>query len=167
MSFRVESLADLPPKLREQAALQIVTRKQQKQNKYGNTPAEVNGIKFDSKKEARRFSQLLSAQKAGYITDLRLQHTFTLQEAYTTPAGERIRAVKYKADFTYKLSQTGWISLYNTDDPRVAEWLHLMKFTPGIKDLVVEDVKSSGTKTKEYNIKKKLMADKGYYILEV
>ena len=38
---------------------------------------------------------------------------------------------------------------------------------PGVNQLVIEDVKSKGTKTKEYEIKKKLMADKGYIILEV
>jgi len=139
MAFRIESLADLPEKYREQVAKAVVS--QQKKSKYGNVKTEVNGIKFDSQKEARRYQTLMLAQKSGLIRDLRLQHEFTLQEAYTTCTGKRIRAIKYRADFTY----------YMADGD----------------SMVIEDVKSKGTKTKEYELKKKLMADKGYTILEV
>lgn len=139
MAFRIESLADLPEKYREQVAKAVVS--QQKKSKYGNVKTEVNGIKFDSQKEARRYQTLILAQKSGLIRDLRLQHEFTLQEAYTTCTGKRIRAIKYRADFTY----------YMADGD----------------SMVIEDVKSKGTKTKEYELKKKLMADKGYTILEV
>lgn len=139
MAFRIESLADLPEKYREQVAKAVVS--QQKKSKYGNVKTEVNGIKFDSQKEARRYQTLMLAQKSGLIRDLRLQHEFTLQEAYTTCTGKRIRAIKYRADFTY----------YMVDGD----------------SMVIEDVKSKGTKTKEYELKKKLMADKGYTILEV
>ena len=139
MAFRIESLADLPEKYREQAAKAVVS--QQKKSKYGNVKTEVDGIKFDSQKEARRYQTLMLAQKSGLIRDLRLQHEFTLQEAYTTCTGKRIRAIKYRADFTY----------YMVDGD----------------SMVIEDVKSKGTKTKEYELKKKLMADKGYTILEV
>lgn len=139
MAFRIESIADLPEKYREHVAKAIVS--QQKKSKYGNVKTEVNGIKFDSQKEARRYQTLMLAQKSGLIRDLRLQHEFTLQEAYTTCTGKRIRAIKYRADFTY----------YMVDGD----------------SMVIEDVKSKGTKTKEYELKKKLMADKGYTILEV
>lgn len=139
MAFRIESLADLPEKYREQVAKAVVS--QQKKSKYGNVKTEVNGIKFDSQKEARRYQTLMLAQKSGLIRDLRLQHEFTLQEAYTTCTGKRIRAIKYRADFTYYMAEGG--------------------------SMVIEDVKSTGTKTKEYELKKKLMADKGYTILEV
>lgn len=139
MAFKIESLADLPEKYREQVAKAVVS--QQKKSKYGNVKTEVNGIKFDSQKEARRYQTLMLAQKSGLIRDLRLQHEFTLQEAYTTCTGKRIRAIKYRADFTY----------YMVDGD----------------SMVIEDVKSKGTKTKEYELKKKLMADKGYTILEV
>ena len=53
MGFRVDSIADLPAKLQQQAAGLIVAQKQ-KRNKYGNTKTTVNGITFDSQKEARR-----------------------------------------------------------------------------------------------------------------
>ena len=42
-------------------------------NKFGNTKVVVDGIKFDSKKEANRYGNLKLLQKAGEISDLKLQ----------------------------------------------------------------------------------------------
>lgn len=115
--------------------------------KYNNQPAERNAdgnktIKFDSKKEAARFDELMLLLRAGKIRDLRLQPQFTLQEAYTTPEGERVRAIRYNADFSY----------IDTEADR----------------LVVEDVKSKPTKTKVYAMKKKMLRDKfGITITEI
>ena len=166
MALRIDSLADLPTKLREQAAGILVSQQKKKRSKYGNVPTEVNGIKFDSQKEANRYKILLEAQLAGHITDLRLQHDFTLQEAYTTPMGQRVRAVRYRADFTYKLGEGTYVLPFDINNQEAVEWIRAMR-QPGVNQLVIEDVKSKGTKTKEYEIKKKLMADKGYIILEV
>ena len=63
-------------------------------NKYGNKKAVRNGITFDSQKEAARYDQLMLRLCAGEIRDLKLQPEFTLQEAFTTPLGERVRAIK-------------------------------------------------------------------------
>lgn len=164
MAFRVDSLADLPAKIREQAAGKIVAQK--KQSKYRNVKTTVNGITFDSAKEADRYTVLLDAQRKGYIYDLRLQRTFTLQEAYTTCTGQRIRAIKYQADFTYRLADGFYAIPINGDVEKVVRWFQEMQ-KPGVHPLVIEDVKSRGTKTKEYELKKKMMADKGYIILEV
>lgn len=71
-------------------------------NKYGNKKAVRNGITFDSQKEAARYDQLMLRLCAGEIRDLKLQPEFTLQEAFTTPLGERVRAIKYRADFAYE-----------------------------------------------------------------
>lgn len=106
-------------------------------SKYGNKKTTVNGITFDSQKEANRYVELMLMVRAGEISELKLQPEFTLQEAFITPYGERIRAVKYIADFSYK---------------------------DGVQT-VVEDVK--GCMTKEYEIKKKLMAGKGIKIVEI
>ena len=70
--------------------------------------------------------------RAGIISDLRLQPQFTLQESYITETGERIRAVRYTADFSYKFGGK----------------------------LVVEDVKSTSTRTKEYLRNRKFMRSK-------
>ena len=124
--------------------------------KYKNTPAERNGeegrrIRFDSQKEARRYDELLLMLKAGKIRDLKLQPEFTLSEAYTTPEGDRIRATKYRADFSYYVPDAGGWS------PSKDGWIY-----------VVEDVKSKATKTRVYAIKKKLMRERyGIEIQEV
>lgn len=163
MGFRVDSIAELPAKLQRQAAGIVLAQK--KRSKYGNIKTTVNGISFDSQKEARRYEILLKAQRQGYIYDLRLQHEFTLQEAYTTCTGQRIRAIRYKADFTYYLSE-GYYSLpIEGDADKVIGW-YRERQKAGVNPMVVEDVKSKATKTKDYELKKKLMAERGYIILE-
>lgn len=132
-------------------------------SKYHNTPAERSGesdnIRFSSQKEARRYDELMLMLKAGEIRDLRLQQDFTLQEAYTTPQGERIRAIRYKADFAYEKRV---IRQYQLDGgcvyERVEEW-----------EKVVEDTKGGkATQTPTYKMKKKMMQDKyGITINEV
>lgn len=83
--------------------------------KYGNTKVEVDGIEFDSKREAKRYCELTLLQRAGQITDLQLQREFELIPAqYETferygKNGQRLQDGKrciekscvYKADFTY------------------------------------------------------------------
>ena len=78
-----------------------------KAGKYHNKPTERvtasgNVLRFDSQKEARRYDELAALERAGQIRDLRLQVDFTLQEAYTDEAGKRVRAIRYRADFTYR-----------------------------------------------------------------
>lgn len=90
---------------------------------------------FDSKKEADRFGELLALMKAGKIRDLRLQAEFTLVEGYVTVTGQRVKPMKYKADFTYE------------ERGRDGTWKY-----------IVEDAK--GVRTKEYEMKRKLMLDK-------
>lgn len=70
-------------------------------NKYRNRKTIVDGIKFDSKAEANRYIELRMLEKAGYIKQLRLQPRFVLQESYKNNKGETIRAITYKADFSY------------------------------------------------------------------
>ena len=174
------SVSDLPPKYRAQALKKWMEQQQRqslssasplsaapphapaKKSKYHNTPTErvtASGavLRFDSQKEARRFDVLTARLSAGQIRDLRLQVDFTLQEAFTDTEGKRVRAIRYKADFTYwerdaaeesKAPVTGW---------PCDSWR-----------FVVEDVKSKATKTAKYAMKKKLLKDRfGYDITEV
>lgn len=133
-----------------------------KPNKYRNVETVVDGIRFQSIKEARRFVYLMRVQELGVIEDLRLQVDFTLQEGYKTAKGERIRAIRYVADFTYKVKSAGYDHAIQLDMADIEYWRGLY---PGA--LVIEDTKTRGTRTKEYKIKRKLMADKGYEIREV
>lgn len=137
-------------------------RVSKKPNKYRNVEMEVDGIRFQSKKEARRFAYLMQAQALGVIEDLRLQVDFTLQEGFKKPDGERVRAIRYVADFTYRVRSAGYDHSHQLEAADIEYWRSLW---PGA--LVIEDTKSRGTRTKEYKIKRKLMADKGYEIREV
>lgn len=68
--------------------------------KYNNTKTMVDGIKFDSKREATRYSELKLLERAGMITDLVLQHEFELIPKYEIN-GRKVRGIKYIADFQY------------------------------------------------------------------
>lgn len=121
----------------------------EKPTKYHNKPTErvtASGavLRFDSQKEARRYDELAVLERAGTIRDLRMQVDFTLQEAYTDSEGRRVRAIRYRADFTYeKVRETPW------EEYNGSFWV-----------LVVEDVKSRATRTKEYIVKRKLMKER-------
>ena len=66
-------------------------------NKYRNIKTVVNGITFDSRKEARRYTELMVLQRAKIITDLELQKRFEIcPKKY-----ENKRARYYVADFVY------------------------------------------------------------------
>lgn len=101
--------------------------RQKTNSKYHNEKVVVDGIKFYSTKEAKRYRELNLLVRAGEISNLELQKVFILiPNQYIN--GELLeRAVKYKADFVYQ--ENG--------------------------KTVVEDTK--GLKTDVYKLKKKLM----------
>lgn len=82
-------------------------------SKYLNKKIVVNGIEFASKKESRRYQELLVLLNTGEISDLRLQVPYELIPAQKEPPtigskggvhpGKTIeRACLYVADFVYK-----------------------------------------------------------------
>ena len=97
--------------------------------KYRAIKTVVDGITFDSKKEAKRYSELKMMEKAGIIATLRLQPEFKCMVN-----GKKV--CTYKADFEYLMvdeeGPDGQIGYY-----------------------IVEDVK--GFKTPVYKLKKKLV----------
>jgi len=98
-----------------------------KRNKYGAVRTNVDGIWFDSKKEAKRYEELKALERAGGIKNLvwrkqDLTYKFTVNG---------VDCGSYEADFRYTISSTDAV--------------------------VVEDVKTSVTKTSVYALKKKLM----------
>lgn len=122
--------------------------------KYGNTKVELDGIIFDSRKEANRYWELKMLEKAGQISNLQTQVKYELisakyeecDEVYSRgirkgqkKQGKCIeQACYYLADFVYEM------------DGKV----------------IVEDAK--GMRTKEYIIKRKLMLDRfGIRVREV
>lgn len=149
MGLSAQDLARLGPAARKQV-LEKLGMAQDKSRKYHNQPDTRGKIKFDSKKEARRYDELMLLLQAGEIRKLRLQAQYTLQEGYTTPEGERVRAIRYVADFAYERATA----------PDVTGEVHWLP--------VVEDVKSKATKTETYKIKAKLLKERfGLTITEV
>lgn len=104
-------IEDLPEKYQEQARMKLndfevdtsspgrptLVRK----SKYHAEKTEVDGIRFDSKKEADRFARLKLLEKAGVIKDLKLQPRFELQEPFICD-GKKERKIEYVADFQYE-----------------------------------------------------------------
>ena len=65
--------------------------------KYGNTKVEIDGVPFDSKREAARWQELRLMERAGEISDLRRQVRYEL-----VPKLPGERPVDYIADFVYR-----------------------------------------------------------------
>lgn len=64
--------------------------------KYHNSKTVIDGIRFDSKKEAKRYLELKILEKAGVIKDLQRQVPYTLIDK-----SRYGKAIKYVADFVY------------------------------------------------------------------
>lgn len=109
----------------------IPNKQNNTKSKYSNRKVNIDGITFDSKKEANRYKELKILENLGKISNLELQPVYVLQESFKYK-GKNIRAIKYIGDFEYVDSKTG--------------------------NKVLEDTK--GFKTKDYLIKVKLLKNK-------
>ncbi len=89
-------------------------------HKYGAKATTVDGIRFASKAEAKRYGELKLLQKAGKIEGLEVQPAYQLRVLLTTGtfkgagkalAGEYPTIGKYVADFRYFRLEapTGWV----------------------------------------------------------
>ena len=70
-------------------------------NKYKSKKAMVNGISFDSRKEANRYVYLKQQEKFGLISGLELQKKFVLIPKQTDGKKAVERECAYYADFVY------------------------------------------------------------------
>ena len=112
-------------------------------NKYGAQVTTVDGIRFDSKKEARRYADLRLLLDTGAISCLELQpkYAITVLELVGDDP-QLVDCGAYHADFRYVDEATG--------------------------ELVVEDVKTPVTRTTAYRLRKRLIeAIHGITIREV
>lgn len=104
-------------------------KKFSKKSKYRNNKTMVDGIKFDSEKEAERYSELKILEKAGELKNLKRQVKYVLIPAQKDKNGKSLeRECSYLADFVY---------------------------TDVNGNTIVEDTK--GVRTTSYIIKRKLM----------
>lgn len=76
----------------------IQVEKLRKRSKYNNQKTVVDGIKFDSQKEAEYYCKLKLLKQAGEIKDFGLQPRYELQPAFEKN-GKKYRAITYIADF--------------------------------------------------------------------
>lgn len=107
--------------------------------KYKNKKITLDGITFDSKKEAARWQSLKLLERAGEISELRRQVVFVLERAAVLD-GRTKPEIKFIADFVYRKTATG--------------------------EKVVEDAKSPITrKCPAYRIKRHLMVTR--YCIDV
>ena len=114
------------------------------QSKYGATPLVVEGIRFDSKREARRYQELRVLERLGVVRDLERQPRYALEvlELHHGAAGAIVNCGHYTADFRYLDVESGRV--------------------------MVEDVKSQATRTTAYRLRKRLVeAIHGVTITEV
>ena len=101
-------------------------------SKYHAKKVVIDGLTFDSKKEAQRYGELLLLQRAGHLHSLKVHPPFELQAKFHHPIAGNQRAMTYTADFSYvEAPPRGWGS-------------------------VVEDVKTKATKTEAYKLRRKL-----------
>jgi len=145
MKTRNFSVADLSPHnqalVRKQlGALVPPAPTEEAPQKYRNASVVVDGYRFPSQREALRYLALKDAQNRGEISDLKIQPAWRIEH-------NGVLICDYVADFSYNRKERGY-------GPRE----HVLVF-------VVEDVKSTFTKTKDYRIKKKLLL--AFYRIEV
>lgn len=114
-------------------------------HKYGATRVELDGLRFDSKKEAARYVELKVLLACDLISQLEIQPVYPLivSELYHQGPPSVFHTVgQYFADFRYLDNATG--------------------------EIVVEDVKSKPTRTAVYRLKKRIVeAQHGVTIREI
>jgi len=107
--------------------------------KYGNKKIEADGEIFDSKKEYRRWNELILLVKAGEISHLKRQVKYVLIPA------------QREADITGPRGGIRRGKLIEREVAYVADFV----YTDKSGQIVVEDCK--GLRTKEYILKRKMM----------
>ena len=77
-------------------------------NKYRNKKTVIDGITFDSIKEANRYMVIKEMFKQGEITDVILQPKFPIVDSVRCPVKNRKLPIRYYiADFAYTCTMTG------------------------------------------------------------
>lgn len=94
----------------------------QRRSKYRNVRVEVDGIMFDSKREAEHWLSLKAREQAGEIRDLKRQVRYNL----ICPNPERLihyTVSEYVADFDYYVVATGEHIVSDAKGHRTREYL--------------------------------------------
>lgn len=113
-------------------------------SKYGARKTVVDGIEFDSRKEAERYIVLRDMQKKGEIQGLELQKKFLLIPKQTEPD-----------HYDFSKSENGMKVKGKVIEREVSYYADFFYYDNLLKEWIVEDTK--GMKTPEYVIKRKLL----------
>nr|DAQ57840.1 MAG TPA: Endonuclease [Caudoviricetes sp.] len=125
-----------------------------RRSKYGNRKTVVDGITFDSKKEANRFRELQLLERAGKITALQRQVKYVLIPTQREFSNEIYKKGAHQGHF-----KPG--KVLEKECSYIADFAYIQD---GV--YVVEDTK--GVRTEAYKIKRKLMLERyGIQIKEV
>lgn len=101
--------------------------------KYRNQPIEVDGHKFASKAEARRYGELKLLERAGQIIDLRLQPKFPLEVN-----GELV--CTYIGDFAYYLRGARIVEDVKSPASRTPAYRIKVKLLKALTGIVIREV---------------------------
>lgn len=125
-----------------------------RRSKYGNRKTVVDGITFDSKKEANRFRELQLLERAGKITALQRQVKYVLIPTQREFSNEIYKKGAHQGHF-----KPG--KVLEKECSYIADFAYIQDGA-----YVVEDTK--GVRTEAYKIKWKLMLERyGIQIQEV
>ena len=126
VKLKYKSTANNKPVAKKKSIIDINRPK----SKYNAIKTVIGNLKFDSKKEANYYLTLKAKRINGEIRSIKLQPEFLILRGFTLENGERIKGIKYVADFE-------------------------VEYADGHKEII--DVK--GVKTEAYKIKKKMLLD--------
>lgn len=100
--------------------------------KYGNKPIVIDGISFDSKREAKRYGELRMLERAKIISDLRTQVKYELDV-------NGVRISTYTADFVYR-SDAGAIVVEDAKGYPNDRWPMKKKLMKAIHGIDIKEV---------------------------
>lgn len=105
-------------------------------NKFGAISTTVDGIRFASRAEAKRYGELCILQKAGLISDLKCQPRYELSV-------NGVRVCEYIADFSYIERGKGVVEDVKSPATRTPVYLLKKKLMKAIHGLEVVEVTRS------------------------
>lgn len=104
-----------------------------KRAKYNNSKTVVDGIEFDSTKEANRYKELRLLLKAGEIGLFRMQVEYELN-----PGGTH--SLKYVADFVYIITATGETVVEDVKGFRTREYKKKKRLMKKVYRTVIKEI---------------------------
>lgn len=110
----------------------VLEEPKKKKSKYGNKKTEVDGITFDSIREAKRYKDLLILQKLGEIAFLKVQVPYELN-----PGGTH--SLVYVADFVYMDVKSGEWVVEDSKGARTAVYRKKRRLMKKVHGIIIKE----------------------------